>query len=163
MPARWYLSPFAHLLHDRRLWVIRRRSVVPAFALGIFVAFIPIPGHMLVATLLALAFRVNIPVAVLATWAINPLVMYTVYTAAYDFGRFLLNVEPHPLDFDLSFAWLFDGFGHVWQPLLLGCFVLGVLSSLTAYLALNVLWRASISAYLKKRHTRKAAQRVLED
>ena len=136
---------------------------MPGFALGIFVGFIPIPGHMLVATLLAIALRVNIPVAVLATWVINPLVMYTVYSATYDFGRFLLNVPPHPLDFELSVAWLFDGFGHVWQPLLLGCFVLGAIASMTAYVVLDLLWRASISDYLKKRRARREARRILED
>jgi uncharacterized protein (DUF2062 family) len=163
MRTRWYLSPFGHLLHDPNLWGIRRRSVVPAFALGIFVAFLPTPGHMVIAALLAIAFRVNLPVAVLATWVINPLIMYPVYSVTYEFGRYLLNMEPHAFDFELSFAWLADGFGYVWAPLILGCVVLGALASLTSYIALDMLWRASISDYLKKRRARKAAQQMNED
>jgi len=163
MRAQWYLSPFAHLLHDPALWGIRRRNVVPAFALGIFVAFLPFPGHMLTAALLALALRVNIPVAAVSTWVINPVVIYPVYTLAYDFGRFLLGRPPHPLDFELSFEWLLHGFAYVWQPLLLGCVLLGALSSLVGYVGLDLLWRASISGYLKKRRARRAAREANSD
>ena len=63
--GQWFLAPFSHLLHDSRLWAIRRRNVVPAFALGLFVAYLPFPGHMLIAALLALLLRVHIPVAAL--------------------------------------------------------------------------------------------------
>ena len=48
---QWFMSPFRHLLHDHRLWGVRRRWVVPAFALGLFVAFMPFPGHTLTAAL----------------------------------------------------------------------------------------------------------------
>ena len=65
----------------------------------------------------------------LATWVINPLIMYPVYSMTYEFGRFLLAREPHPLDFELSFAWLADGFSHVWEPLILGSLMLGLLTN----------------------------------
>ena len=45
---QWFMTPFRHLLHDPRLWAVRRRWVVPAFALGLFVAFMPFPGHTFV-------------------------------------------------------------------------------------------------------------------
>ena len=163
MRTQWYLSPFAHLLHDPNLWGVRRRNVVPAFALGIFVAFLPFPGHMLTAALLALALRVNIPVAAVSTWVINPLVIYPAYRLAYDLGRFLLGKEPHPFDFELSFEWLIHGFTYVWQPLLLGCILLGALSALVGFVALDLLWRASISGYLKKRRARRASREANAD
>ena len=80
---QWFMAPFRHLLHDHRLWGIRRRTVVPAFAIGLFVAFMPTPGHTLTGALLALGFRVNIPVAALATWVSNPLTMGPMYYFAY--------------------------------------------------------------------------------
>ncbi len=83
MSEQWFMSPFQHLLHDTRLWGIRRRWVVPAFALGLFVAFLPFPGHMLISALAALALRVNIPVAALSTWASNPLTIGPMYYFAY--------------------------------------------------------------------------------
>ena len=61
--GHWLLQPFKHLLADQRLWAIRRKTVVPAVALGTFFAFMPFPGHPLLAMLAALWRRVNLPVA----------------------------------------------------------------------------------------------------
>ena len=77
----WLLSPVRHLLHDNRLWGIRRRTAVPAFAIGLFIAFLPFPGHMVMAVLMALALRINIPVAVIASFVSNPLTIYPEFTA----------------------------------------------------------------------------------
>jgi len=118
--AQWYLSPFDHLLQDPNLWGIRRRTVVPAFSLGLFVAMLPFPGHMVAAALLALALRINIPVAIVSTWVINPLTIGPAYYLAYEVGSTLLRRTPRPFEFELSYAWLIDGFVAVWQPLLLG-------------------------------------------
>jgi len=67
MARHWIMAPFRHMLHDPRLWGIRRRWVVPAFALGVFIAWLPFPGHTATAILLALLFRVNIPIAAVST------------------------------------------------------------------------------------------------
>ncbi len=155
MRQQWYLGPFSHLLHDPNLWSIRRRTVVPAFSLGLFVAYLPFPGHMITAALLALALRINIPVAAVSTWVINPLLMGPAYYFAYEVGSILLRREPRPFEFELSFAWLIDGFVHVWQPLLLGCVLLGAILSLVGFVALDLLWRASIWDYLKRRRVRR--------
>jgi uncharacterized protein (DUF2062 family) len=153
--GQWYLSPFDHLLHDPNLWGIRRRTVVPAFALGIFVAMLPFPGHMVTAALLALALRINIPVAAVSTWVINPLIMGPAYYLAYELGAKLLRRTPTPFEFELSFAWLIDGFARVWEPLLLGCVLLGAILSLTGFVVLDLIWRGSISGYLTKRRQRR--------
>ena len=155
--AQWYLSPFDHLLHDPNLWGIRRRNVVPAFALGLFVAYLPFPGHMLTAALLALALKINIPVAIVSTWVINPLVIGPAYYFAYEFGSMLLRRTPRPFEFELSWAWLIDSFAYIWQPLLLGCVLLGAILSLVGFVTLDLLWRASISGYLERRRQRKSS------
>ena len=69
----WLLAPVRHLLHDNRLWGIRRRTAVPAFAIGLFIAFLPFPGHMAKSVLVAMALRINIPVAVVAAFCSNAL------------------------------------------------------------------------------------------
>ncbi len=153
--AQWYLGPFDHLLHDPNLWGIRRRAVVPAFALGLFVAYLPFPGHMVTAALLALVLRINIPVAIVSTWVINPLIIGPAYYLAYEVGNTLLRRPPRPFEIELSFAWLVDGFVNVWQPLLLGCVLLGAILSLVGFVALDLLWRASIWDYLKRRRARR--------
>lgn len=152
---QWWLAPFGELIHDPNLWVIRRRNVVPAFALGLFVSYLPIPGHMLTGALLALALRVNIAVTVLTTWVANPLTIGPMYYLAFSVGQALLGQEPRPFEFEMSFAWLFDRFAYIWQPLILGCVLLGAILSLVGFIALDLLWRASISDYLARRRLRR--------
>lgn len=153
--GQWYLAPFKHLLHDTRLWSIRRRTVVPAFSLGLFVAYLPFPGHALLAALLALALRVNIPIAVVSTLVVNPLTIGPMFYLAFELGEKLLGLEPRPFQFELSFGWLSDQFLTIWQPLLIGCLLLGSLLALIGYIALDLLWRASLADYLAARRRRR--------
>ncbi len=151
----WFIEPFNHLLHDPDLWGIRRRSVVPAFSLGLFVAFMPIPGHPLIAALAAIPLRVNVAVATVTTFVSNPLTMGPMFLSAYWLGRALLGLEPQPIEFELSLSWLGNQFLHIWQPMVLGCVLLGSLAAFVGYVALDLLWRASIADYLAKRRRRK--------
>lgn len=152
---KWFMAPFRHLLHDQRLWGIRRRSVVPAFALGVFVAFLPIPGHMLVAALSAVALRINIPVAVVATWISNPATVGFMYYFGYRLGANLLGIEEQPFAIELSLDWLTHTFITIWQPLLLGCCILAITGALVGYAALDVIWRSSIADYKTRKRGRR--------
>lgn len=152
--GRWYLAPFGHLLHDPNLWGIRRRTVVPAFSLGIFLACLPVPGQTLIAALLALAMRINIPVAALTTLISNPLTMGPIYYFEYRIGQRLLGTPPQPFAFEFSLDWLTGSFLAVWQPLVLGSLLLGLLAAALAYAGLDLLWRASLADYREARRRR---------
>lgn len=152
---QWWIAPFDHLLHDPHLWGIRRRTVVPAFALGLFISYMPMPGHVLSAILLAILLRVNVPVAALTTLVSNPVTMGPMYYAGFELGRRLLRQPPRPFEFEMSFAWLAERFGTIWLPLLVGCLLLGAILSLAGYITLDLLWRASISDYLERRKKRR--------
>ena len=153
---RWFMTPFRHLLHDHRLWGIRRKTVVPAFALGLFVAFLPFPGHPLLAALSAIALRINIPVAALATFIANPLTMGPMYYSAYRVGAWLLSIEPGPINFELSLDWVTHTFTSIWQPMLLGSVLVGAIASLLGFVVVDLLWRNSLADYkTKKRNNRK--------
>ena len=149
------MAPFRHLLHDHRLWTIRRRNVLPAFALGLFIAFMPFPGHLLAAVLLALAFRINIPVTVFATLITNPLTMGPIFYLCYTVGATILGFDPQPFDFELSLGWLREQVVDIWEPLLLGSLLVGSVVSLIGYIVLDMLWRASIADYLAKRRAKR--------
>ena len=151
MADLWFMAPFRHMLQDTRLWGIRRRWVVPAFAIGLFIAFMPFPGHTLAAALLALAFRVNIPVAAVSTWVSNPATMFPMYYFAYQLGSKLLGMEEQPFGFELSFDWVTHTFVNIWQPMLLGSVLLGATAAIVGYVTLDIFWRLSLADYKNRK------------
>lgn len=158
LSRRWFMSPFRHLLHDHRLWNVRRKTVVPAFALGIFVAFIPFPGHPIWATFSALTLRINIPVAAITTFVSNPLTIGPMYLFTYRFGAWLLDIPFDPPAFEMSLDWVTHTFVNIWQPLVLGSLIVGATTAMIAYLGLNLLWRVSVGNYkMRKRNARQDA------
>ena len=148
-----HLRHFGDLLHDPGIWHLNRRSASGGIAVGLFCAFIPLPIHMIVAAAVAILFRVNLPLAVVLTWITNPLTFAPVFYFAYQVGSWLLRVPVQNIAFEFSFHWLQEIFVHIWQPLLLGCGILAVLSSLTGYFATSLLWRILL---LRKRSARKS-------
>jgi uncharacterized protein (DUF2062 family) len=158
LSKQWYMSPVRHLLHDPAYWGIRRKTVVPGFSLGLFVAFTPVPVHTVLGVILALVLRVNIPATIIGTLMMNPLTMVPMFLLAYRVGVFLLGFEPQPFKPELTLEWLTHGFLNVWQPLLLGCFLCGVLAALIGYVGLDLLWRASLADYVAARRRRKPSE-----
>ncbi len=155
LSEQWFMTPFRHLLHDHRLWGIRRQTVVPAFAMGLFIAFMPFPGHTLTGALLALAFKINIPVAALATWVSNPLTIFVMYPAAYQLGRAVLDTPVRDISFALSLDWVTHTFITIWQPMLLGCVMMGTAAAVVGYVTLDFFWRSSILDYKTRKRNRR--------
>ena len=153
---QWFMTPFRHLLHDPRLWGVQRRRVVPAFALGLFIAFMPFPGHTLMAILLAIALRINIPVAAASTWASNPATMGPMYYLAYELGSLLLNADHKEFGFELSLDWVTHTFVTIWQPMLLGCVLLGAGAAFVGYVTLDVIWRVSVGNYKSRKRKQRS-------
>jgi len=109
--------------------------------------------------LLALALRVNIPVAALTTWVSNPVTMGPMYYFAYRLGRRLLNTPLREFQFEMSWDWVTHTFLTIWQPMLLGCVILGAAASIVGYAVLDLFWRSSIVDYkTRKREIRRKRQ-----
>ena len=154
---QWFMTPFRHLLHDNRLWSVRRKTAVPAFSLGLFIAFIPVPGHPVVAALAALALRVNIPIAAVTTLVSNPLTMGPMYFLAYRIGAYLLRIEPGPFRIEMSIDWVTHTLITIWQPMMLGSLLLGAGASLVGYIVLDIFWRVSVGKYKTRKRNRRDA------
>ncbi|MGD9387481.1 MAG: DUF2062 domain-containing protein [Gammaproteobacteria bacterium] len=137
---RWFLRPFNALLHDPALWATHRKNVLKALAVGLFASFLPIPGQTPLAVVVALWLRVNIAVAVLASWLANPLTAGPLYYSGYRLGSWLLDRRPGSFPEAVSFEWLWAEIGRIWQPLLLGSLVLGAIVTAVAVLVLNQVW-----------------------
>ena len=159
--GKWYMRPFDFLWHDPALWYIGRRGTCRALALGAFICCLPVPGHMVMAVLGALYWRINMPVAVAAVWINNPLTFGPIYYLGYVLGRFLLNpFHPtrevrEPLKQvlrapELVHAW------HMVEELLVGSVVEGLVFAVMAYVVFDVAWRLSIRGRWKLRQAERA-------
>jgi len=123
-----FLAP---LLHEPNLWHINRHTVAGGFAVGLFMAFLPIPFQMAAAAVVAIGLRVNLPISVALVWISNPLTMPPIFFFAYEIGSWLLGVSSrHTPTFTLTLSWFGNEFLSIWKPLLLGCLLLSLSSSI---------------------------------
>jgi len=146
-----YMKLFGTLLHDPNLFHINRRSVSGAFAVGLFFAWMPVPFQMVLAAAVAIPTRVNLILSVALVWISNPVTMPPLFYFAYRLGGWVLDRKTTHFDFEPSFAWLANELGLIWQPFLLGCFIMAFTSSIVAYTGIRLFWRWNIVNRWKNR------------
>jgi len=151
-----HLRMFGNLLHDPNLWHMNRRSVSGAFAVGLFWAFVPMPFQMVGAAATAIATRVNLPISVALVWITNPITIPPMFYSTYLVGTWLLNEPSKEFQFELSIEWLTESLAGIWQPLLVGSLLCGVIASILGYIFIRGLWRWNIVSNIRKRKLRKA-------
>jgi len=150
-----HLRMLGPLLSDPNLLQLNRRSVSGAVFVGLFLAWVPVPFQMLLAALAALAVRVNLPIAVAMVWLSNPITMPPLFYFAYRVGAWMLDLPPMGFQFELSFEWLGKSLGMIWQPFLLGCFIVGIACSLIGGYSVQLLWRWKVKQSWKERKLRR--------
>jgi len=150
-----HLKILGPLLHQQNLWHFNRRSASGAFAVGLFMAWVPVPFQMLLGAAGAVLFQVNLPLSVMLVWCSNPLTMPPLFYFAYLVGAKILGTPENEFTFELSTEWLLHGMSLIWQPFLLGCLIMAVISSAVGYTTVRLLWRLHIVQHLKERKLRK--------
>lgn len=150
------LRLFQHWLHDPNLWHLNRYSISSAVFIGFLVAFIPLPVHMLAAVILAIWWRANVPAAVASVWISNPITIPPQFYLAYKVGAHILRQQQHEFAFELSLQWAREQFDQLWQPLLLGCLVCGLITAALGWIAVRVIWRMQATARWRARQYRRA-------
>jgi uncharacterized protein (DUF2062 family) len=151
-----HLRFFGQLLHDPNLWHLNRRSVAGAFSVGLFSAFVPVPFQMVLGAAGAILWRVNLPISVGLVWLTNPVTMPPVFYFCYKLGTWILRTPLHEgITFELSIRWIMVELATIWQPFLLGCFVLGTLSAVVGNVVIRLLWRLRIARYLKRKRQKR--------
>ncbi len=135
---------FGTLLHDPNLLHLNRRSVSGAFAVGLFVAFIPIPMQMALAAAMAILFRTNLPISAGLVWLTNPVTMPPIFWFCYKVGTIVLGTHAHQVQFEFTADWLTSELLVIWQPFLLGCLIMGILSAVIGALGVKLIWRISV-------------------
>lgn len=144
---RW-LGP---IIDDPNLFHLTRHSVSLAFFVGLFMAFIPIPFQMVIAALLALWLRCNLPISVALVWLTNPVTIPPLFFCTYLFGTVLLGVEPIDIHIKLNWEWLRVEGSKVWLPLLVGSLASGLLVGSIGFFAIRGIWRWHVVRNWEKR------------
>lgn len=167
-----YVACFGPRLQHHNLWHLHRRSVAGGVAVGMFAGLVPgsNPVQFLVASLLAVGFRVNLPIAVAVTLYSNPLTVLPLYYAAFKLGQLALFRG----DADLpSIALALEGKGFrqwipaaldwlagVGYPLLVGLPLLALLLAFVGYLLVDWAWRLHVMMEWRKRQIRRQIKRA---
>ena len=145
-------------IYEPNLWHINRYSASTAFFIGLFCAFLPLPGQMLIAAIAALWLRANLPLSVALVWISNPLTVAPMFYSSYKLGSYLLQTPELAFEFEASLNWLNTGLSQVWQPFLLGCFISGSFFGLLGFFLISRLWRIRVLNRWTERKRRKKNQ-----
>ena len=148
---------FDEYLHDPNIWHIHRRSSAGGAAIGVFCAFIPIPIQTLSAAALAILFRMNLPIAILFSFLANPITVPFIFFYSYKLGSILFGLEENQITSIIPenttiIEWFNTIFLNIWEPLLIGCLILGLISSSITYFLIRLIWRIGAVVKWGNRH-----------
>jgi uncharacterized protein (DUF2062 family) len=154
----WCLRPFKALVIDRGCWTFHRHSVTRAFALGLFIAFIPptppLPVHLVTCVILGLVFRLNLPVLFATVFVSNPFTWLPQLAGSIWVGAKLMGLDLAPFLRELQSRTLWAHVNELWAPLLLGALVLGCIAAATGYVLAQSVWRVHVLYHLRRRRAR---------
>lgn len=155
-----HLQVFGKFLHNPNLWHLNRRSVSGAVAVGLFMAFVPMPFQMIPAAAAAILFHFNLPIAVALVWLTNPITMPPIFYFVYKLGSTMLGRPPHDIAFQPTWEWLSSQLHWIWQPFLLGSFTVALAAGLVGYILVQGFWRFYvIGSWYKRKRSRQARTR----
>ena len=130
------------------LWHFHRKDVARSLALGIFIGLTPLPGHMLIVACIAIfVWSANLPIALTAVWISNPATLAPISYLEYKIGVWVLGwpeAHLHHFHIDWTWKWFAKEFIDIWEPMMLGALLLGVIVSFTIYALVLLAWRTII-------------------
>ena len=146
-------------IYEPNLWHINRHSTSLAFFVGLFVAFMPIPSQMVLASFLSIWLRCNLPIAVGLCWITNPVTIGPIFWFTYKLGALVLGESAQAQSFEISVEWLTNGLLLIWQPLLLGSVISGFFFGSLGYFAIQGIWRWNVLLRWEARSQRRLLDR----
>jgi uncharacterized protein (DUF2062 family) len=155
-------------LNHPNLWHLNRDSVAGGFAIGLFAGLVPGPLQMLVAALIAIPLKKNLPVALVTTLYTNPFTIAPLYLLAYGYGRLLLDAN-HGAEAVQPFEWDWAHWHDsaqalaLWavalgKPLAVGLVALAVTLAALGYAAVRLGWRIYVALAWRRRGARRRAR-----
>src|SRR3990172_9865495 len=150
------IARFGSWLKHHNLWHLHRRSFAGGIAIGVFAGLIPgsNPVQFTAAALLAIVFKVNLPIAVIVTLYSNPFTIVPLYYLAFKLGQLVLlesggTLPPVALSLEGKGLreWLpaaLDWLTSIGKPLLVGLPLLALLLSAVSYVMARLAWRCYV-------------------
>lgn len=165
-----YIRWFGPWLQHHNLWHLHRRSVAGGIAAGLFAGLVPgsNPVQFVVAALLAIAGRVNLPLAVFVTLYSNPLTVVPLYYVAFKLGQLVLFETGNDLPavalhlegkgfsewIPAALQWL----SSVGKPLVIGLPLLAVILAVAGYFVVDYAWQLYVRCQWVRRRRQRAAR-----
>ena len=146
-----FMQPFAKWLSHPNLWHFNRRSVSGGVAIGLFIAFWPIPFQMVVCAIAAVLLRVNVALSVAMALISNPFTMVPIFWGGYWIGTTLTGTQISVPDTGMSFEWVMSQLQVLWMPMLIGLLLLGAVVALSAFALIQFLWRLQVWRHVRRR------------
>ena len=147
------------LLKEPNLWHLNRRSVAGGVAVGLFCAFLPLPGQIPLAALLAVALKGNLILAAGATWISNPITYFPMFYFNYRVGSALIGHPGEVPELDFTFDSIMQNLGAIGVPLTVGSLLLGLTAGSLAYFGIQLSWRYYVVQVWEKRKARIARKK----
>lgn len=113
---------------------LTKASISKAVLCGIFVAFLPIPFHMIIAAIIAGLIGGNIIIAASLVWINNPLTVVPLFYLSYKVGNIILHTHTNITLHNLRPLMKLTTWHSILLPLLTGSVILGLTIGLLASL-----------------------------
>ncbi len=161
-----YLQLIMSRLRHAHVFRMDRRSVAKGVAFGLLVCYLPLPGQMLLAGLLACLCRANLSIAILITWISNPFTFVPINFFICQVGAWILGVKNTFPKISAGLQWTHESakmFAHdlyLWFSTLgkvyaVGLPIVSIGSALLGYALVQLGWRVAI--YWQRKHKFKPA------
>ncbi|UJF23898.1 DUF2062 domain-containing protein [Suttonella sp. R2A3] len=149
------LRPLARYFKHAAIWQVNRQNIARGLAIGVFCGALPLPIQNLLAAIIAIFSRVNLPAALLATFWSNPITMAPAFYAQYRLGCWILDVTPLSLHDDMfNMGALSRLGGHILLPLFSGSLIVGVVFAAITYGVVIGWWRWHLLTHQRSRRKR---------
>jgi uncharacterized protein (DUF2062 family) len=135
--------------------------------LGLLIAFVPptpfLPLHLTLCVVFGVLFRLNMPVMIATVFVSNPFTWFAQVLGSIWVGAKLMGLNLVPMLQHLSQHTFRSDLHQLWQPLLLGAFVLGLSAAGFGYVLGHFVWRARVIYLLRRRRLRASLRRTVFD
>ena len=129
------------LMKNPGYWKLNEQSISRAVFVGVFISFVPLPMQMILAVLLGLCLRANLILSAALVWISNPITIPPIFYFCYRIGKWLMHINTiNPPEQTMTMKTIFSNPHLVLQPLLLGSFVVGIISATLCYIIVRLIW-----------------------